>query len=71
MMWIVRRVAVGMSTATNSTFVSISFDPASTTHRQLTEEQRAAAGAGDDVIRLSIGLETVEDIIADLDYALS
>ena len=49
---------------------SLILHPASTTHRQLTEEQRIAAGAGPDVIRLSIGLETVEDIIADLDQAL-
>ena len=45
--------------------------PASTTHRQLTEEQRQAAGATDEVIRLSIGLETVDDVIADLDQALA
>lgn len=45
--------------------------PASTTHRQLTSEQRTAAGAGDDTLRLSIGLETAEDIIKDLDYGLS
>ena len=50
---------------------SLILHPASTTHRQLTEEQRTSAGAGNDVIRLSIGLETVEDIIADLDQALS
>ncbi|MDH3476241.1 MAG: O-acetylhomoserine aminocarboxypropyltransferase [Rhodospirillales bacterium] len=49
---------------------SLILHPASTTHRQLTDEQRVAAGAGPDVIRLSIGLETVEDIIADLDRAL-
>ena len=49
---------------------SLILHPASTTHRQLTDEQRAAAGAGNDVIRLSIGLETVEDLIADLDQAL-
>ncbi|HSR71271.1 MAG TPA: PLP-dependent transferase, partial [Kiloniellales bacterium] len=49
---------------------SLILHPASTTHRQLTDEQRAAAGAGPDVIRLSIGLETVEDLIADLDQAL-
>ena len=49
---------------------SLILHPASTTHRQLTEEQRADAGAGDDVIRLSIGLETIEDIIDDLDRAL-
>jgi O-acetylhomoserine (thiol)-lyase len=44
--------------------------PASTTHRQLTDEQALAAGAGPEVVRLSVGLETVEDIIADLDQAL-
>ncbi|HLJ63484.1 MAG TPA: PLP-dependent transferase, partial [Stellaceae bacterium] len=44
--------------------------PASTTHRQLTAEQLTAAGAGPEVIRLSIGLESVDDIIADLDQAL-
>ena len=49
---------------------SLVLHPASTTHRQLTAEQRAAAGAGDDVIRLSIGLESAADIIADIDAAL-
>ena len=50
---------------------SLIIHPASTTHRQLTPEQRDAAGAGEDVIRLSIGIETLEDIIADLDQALA
>jgi len=50
---------------------SLILHPASTTHRQLTDEQRVAAGAGDDVIRLSVGLETVGDLIADLDAALA
>jgi len=49
---------------------SLILHPASTTHRQLEPEQRAASGAGPDVVRLSIGLESVEDIIADLDQAL-
>lgn len=49
---------------------SLMLHPASTTHRQLTDEQRTAAGAGDDVLRLSVGLESVDDIIADLDQAL-
>src|SRR5215471_17311523 len=49
---------------------SLIIHPASTTHRQLEPEQRAAAGAGDDVVRLSIGIESVEDIIADLDQAM-
>ncbi len=49
---------------------SLIIHPASTTHRQLDEEQLRAAGAGPEVIRLSIGLETAADIIADLDQAL-
>ena len=50
---------------------SLIIHPASTTHRQLTEEQQIAAGAGPDVVRLSIGIEDAADIIADLDQALS
>ena len=50
---------------------SLVIHPASTTHRQLTEEQRTAAGAGPDVVRLSIGIEDKGDIIADLDSALA
>ncbi|XSG82514.1 MAG: O-acetylhomoserine aminocarboxypropyltransferase [Methyloligella sp. ZOD6] len=50
---------------------SLIIHPASTTHRQLSDEQRAAAGAGDDVVRLSVGLEDKDDIIADLDQALA
>ena len=50
---------------------SLILHPASTTHRQLTEEQLIAAGAGPDVVRLSIGLESVEDLIADLDKGLA
>ena len=49
---------------------SLIIHPASTTHRQLTEEQKKAAGAGPDVVRLSVGIEDVDDIIADLDQAL-
>ncbi len=50
---------------------SLIIHPASTTHRQLTDEQRKAAGAGDDVVRLSIGLEDAADIIADLRQGLA
>jgi O-acetylhomoserine (thiol)-lyase len=50
---------------------SLVIHPASTTHRQLTDEQRKAAGAGPDVVRLSIGIEDKEDIIADLEQALA
>jgi O-acetylhomoserine (thiol)-lyase len=44
--------------------------PASTTHQQIPPGDRAAMGIGDDMIRISVGLETVEDIVADLDRAL-
>lgn len=50
---------------------SLVIHPASTTHRQLTPEQQVAAGAGPDVIRLSIGIEDVADIIADLEQSLA
>ncbi len=50
---------------------SLLIHPASTTHRQLTDEQRFAAGAGNDVIRMSVGIETAADLIADLDQALA
>ena len=50
---------------------SLILHPASTTHRQLTEEQQTAAGAGPEVVRISVGLETVEDIVRDLDQALA
>ena len=50
---------------------SLIIHPASTTHRQLSDAQKTQAGAGVDVVRLSIGLEDKEDIIADLDQALA
>ena len=50
---------------------SLVIHPASTTHRQLTEEQLISAGVGTDVVRLSIGIETIDDIIADLGQALA
>lgn len=49
---------------------SLVIHPASTTHRQLTPEQQVAAGAGPDVVRLSVGIEDVSDIIADLEQSL-
>ena len=50
---------------------SLVIHPASTTHRQLTDEQKVAAGAGPDVVRLSVGIEDAADLIADLDQALA
>jgi len=50
---------------------SLVIHPASTTHEQLTEEEQQAAGVTPDFIRLSIGIEDIDDIIADLDVALN
>lgn len=50
---------------------SLIIHPASTTHSQLTDEQKTASGAGVDVVRLSIGIEDKEDLIADLEQALN
>jgi O-acetylhomoserine (thiol)-lyase len=50
---------------------SLVIHPASTTHRQISDAQKIAAGAGPDVVRLSIGLEDVADLIGDLDEALA
>ena len=49
---------------------SLIIHPASTTHKQLSDAQKVQAGAGPDVVRLSIGLEDTDDIIADLEEAL-
>lgn len=50
---------------------SLIIHSASTTHRQLTQEQQEAAGAGPGVVRISIGTENADDLIADLDQALA
>jgi O-acetylhomoserine (thiol)-lyase len=50
---------------------SLVIHPASTTHRQLSDEQKIAAGAAPDTVRLSIGIEDVNDIVADLEQALA
>jgi len=49
---------------------SLVIHPASTTHQQLSPEERQAAGVTDDFIRLSVGIEDIDDIIADIDGAL-
>lgn len=49
---------------------SLALHPASTTHSQLTEKQQAEAGIGPDMVRLSVGIEHIDDIMADLDQAL-
>jgi len=49
---------------------SLAIHPASTTHSQLTKDQQLAAGVTEDFVRLSIGIEDIEDILEDLDQAL-
>ena len=50
---------------------SLVIHPATTTHSQLTPKQQIAAGVSDDLIRLSIGIENISDIIDDLEQALN
>jgi O-acetylhomoserine (thiol)-lyase len=50
---------------------SLVIHPASTTHEQLSEKEQLAAGVTPDFIRLSVGIEDIEDIVADLDHALT
>ena len=50
---------------------SLACHPASTTHRQLSEEEQKAVGVSPEAIRLSVGIEHIEDILADLDQALA
>jgi len=49
---------------------SLAIHPASTTHQQLTEEQQQSTGVTADFVRLSVGIEAIEDLLADLDQAL-
>ena len=46
---------------------SLAIHPASTTHQQLTAEEQASAGVSPELIRLSVGIESLDDITADLD----
>ena len=50
---------------------SLACHPASTTHRQLSEEEQSAVGVAPEAIRLSVGIEHIDDILADLDQALA
>jgi O-acetylhomoserine (thiol)-lyase len=50
---------------------SLAIHPATTTHSQLSAEEQALTGVSDDFVRLSIGIETIDDIVADLDQALA
>ena len=49
---------------------SLACHPASTTHRQLNEQELLAAGVSEDLVRISVGIENIDDIIADINQAL-
>ncbi|HOY58991.1 MAG TPA: PLP-dependent transferase, partial [Verrucomicrobiota bacterium] len=49
---------------------SLAIHPATTTHSQLTEEQQRAGGIAPELVRLSIGLEHIDDLLADIEQAL-
>jgi O-acetylhomoserine (thiol)-lyase len=50
---------------------SLACHPASTTHRQLSPEELKKAGVSEDLVRISVGIEHIDDIIADIDQALA
>jgi O-acetylhomoserine (thiol)-lyase len=50
---------------------SLACHPASTTHRQLSPEELAKAGVSEDMVRLSVGIEHIDDLMADIDQALA
>jgi O-acetylhomoserine (thiol)-lyase len=50
---------------------SLACHPASTTHRQLNPEELVSAGVSEDMVRLSVGIEHIDDILADIDQALA
>ncbi|MBT7147701.1 MAG: O-succinylhomoserine sulfhydrylase, partial [Rhodospirillales bacterium] len=50
---------------------SLATHPATTTHQRMSPDERALVGIGDDMVRLSVGLEDVDDLIEDLDQALN
>ncbi len=50
---------------------SLACHPASTTHRQLSPQELASAGVSEDMVRLSLGIEHIDDIIVDLEQALA
>ena len=66
----IKRVELASHLANVGDAKTLVIHPASTTHQQLPAEERAAAGVGNDMIRISVGLENIEDIFWDLDQAL-
>ena len=66
----IKRVELASHLANVGDAKTLVIHPASTTHQQVPPEEREAGGVGDDMIRISIGLENIEDILWDLDQAL-
>jgi O-acetylhomoserine (thiol)-lyase len=67
---ILQRAQVSFKRLVNLGAKSLACHPASTTHRQMSAEEQQRAGVAPEMIRLSIGIEHADDIIADLDQAL-
>lgn len=67
---VINNVALWSHVANVGDAKSLIIHPASTTHQQMTPEERASSGVGDDLIRLAVGLENIEDLKADLGRAL-
>lgn len=67
---VIKRVELASHLANVGDAKTLVIHPASTTHQQVPPEEREAAGVGNDMIRISVGLENIEDIIGDLDQAL-
>jgi O-acetylhomoserine (thiol)-lyase len=68
---VINNVALWSHLANVGDAKSLIIHPASTTHQQLSSAQRAASGVGDDLIRLAVGIENIEDLKADLGRALN
>ena len=69
------RVMAGLELASIATHVADAktcvLHPASATHRQMNDEELRAAGVSPDLVRLSVGIEHIDDLLADLDHALA
>ena len=66
-----RRSSCSATSRTSATRKSLAIHNATTTHSQLNDEELAAAGVTQDTVRLSVGIEHIDDILADLDQALA
>ena len=69
--WRIMRITLVVRLVNIGDARSLACHPATTTHRQLGPEELRSAGVSEDMVRLSIGIEHVDDIMADIDQALA